>query len=869
MPPAVVAVAAGVKAAVTVVSTIGVLGAVAVGAITAIGVNSMLEGLIPDIPDYDMGDARGMTVNTANPAKNIPVIYGRRRVSGNRVFAEVTDGKVVNTAPFFTNLGIFKLALNTLLVDAEEEIRRNQLLHLVYTISEGEVSEMRDLKFNDILSTSSRFKNIHAVKGHPGTDDQVADPDLVAAIRGWTSAHRLRGTAYIYVILKKSDRFRGIPNITVEVDGVKVYDPRDAQTKHSSNPALCIRDYLTNSRYGRGIDSSLIDDTSFIAAANYCDEEVVINGQTLNRYTLNGVVDTSRGVLDNLRAMLTSCRGMLVFSGGKHKLIIDKPESSVFTFNEDNMIGGWSIQLGDKTNIYNRVKASFFNPRRNWQRDAAIVDSPSLRTDDNGLLLEREISLPFTIYANSAKMIAAINMKQSRQMITASFLSTVEGVRCEVGDVVSITHTTPGWTNKLFRVMSLAIQNNDEVRVSVREYDANVYDWGTLDDEDTTPDTNLPNPIDISAPTGLAVSESLYSSREGAGVKVKLALSCDEHENYLVDTYRFEYQPSGGAWTLISEGPYNTAELLDVSPGEYTFRVQARNRFVGGDYSTLVQSVFGLTAVPAAMSNVRLAAISSLAYIQWDQHADIDVRIGGRIEVRHSRKLTGATWAESVWIGEAVDGISTSATYPLKSGTYLVRAVDSTGHVGPVSTVSTPGIQLLSWAATTQLAAHPNFSGTHSNTVHVDGVLKLTGDTLMDSWGLVDDVTDWDSGDGQVNQSGTYTFASGIDQGSVKVCRLETDISVLLVNTQNRMDDWVDVDGLEDWDGTGAALGDVKIEVRTTDDDPAGSPTWSSWENLIIGDYKNRAFEFRAQLTTTDPTYNTHVDQITITANEA
>jgi hypothetical protein len=40
---------------------------------------------------------------------------------------------------------------------------------------------------------------------------------------------------------------------------------------NSSNPALCLRDYLTNSRYGKGLATGFIDDTLFNAAANKCD----------------------------------------------------------------------------------------------------------------------------------------------------------------------------------------------------------------------------------------------------------------------------------------------------------------------------------------------------------------------------------------------------------------------------------------------------------------------------------------------------------------------------------------------------------------------------------------------------------------------
>jgi len=347
---------------------------------------------------------------------------------------------------------------------------------------------------------------------HTGADDQAADEELVNAISAWTTAHRLRGTAYIYARLKYDQEVfeSGLPIITSLVKGVKVYDPRDTSTAWSDNPALCIRDYLTNTRYGRSIPETMIDDDTFIAAANYCDELVTKGGTSAKRYTCNGVVDTSRTSLEIVRELLTSCRGFLVFSGGKYKLILDKVETASFTFDEDNIIGSWQISMGSKQNTYNRIRAEFFNPDRNWQGDIAVIDSTTLRSQDSNLLLEREIQLPFTSDAATAAQIATIALNQSRQQIMVQFSATIEGTRCEVGDVVYVTHSTPGWTQKKFRVMAISLKNSDEVAINLLEYADSVYDFGTISVVDTAPNTNLPDPSFVVPPTNLTFAETLY-----------------------------------------------------------------------------------------------------------------------------------------------------------------------------------------------------------------------------------------------------------------------------------------------------------------------------------------------------------------------
>jgi len=444
------------------------------------------KAMASDTPDMSY-EAAGITVNKAANDAPIPVVYGLRRVGGTRVLLELTGGS-------------------------------NEYLHVVLALAEGEIESVENIYLTDVLSTDSKFSGKLNTYTHTGADDQAADANLVSAVTGWTTDHKLSGTAYLYLRLKYDSNTYpgGIPQITADVKGVKVYDPRTSTKAWSDNPALCIRDYLTNTRYGRGIDSGLIDDDSFIAAANYCEGQVTIGGVTKDRYTLNGVVDTSVGSMDVLKRMLTSCRGMLIFSAGKYKLLIDKPEVAAFTFDEDNITGEWSISLGDKSTRFNRIRANFFNPDRDWQPDLAVVDSPALRTDDNGLLLEKTIDLPFTSDIDRAKMITTINLNQSRQSITCEFGATIDGLRCEVGDVVYIKHTTPGWDTlnsnqgKLFRIMRLTLQNNDEVRVLALEYDATAYDFGTIAASDAAPNTNLPDPYTVGKVSDLRFSVEQY-----------------------------------------------------------------------------------------------------------------------------------------------------------------------------------------------------------------------------------------------------------------------------------------------------------------------------------------------------------------------
>jgi hypothetical protein len=134
------------------------------------------------------------------------------------------------------------------------------------------------------FGTSPTQKYRYVMNLHHGAATQTADPMLVASMPNWTTAHKLNGVAYIaaHYGYDKEGMWSGVPQLTVQVRGKKVFDPRDTnQTfgtvstyEYSDNPALTFLDYITNNEYGKGLTQSQINMSTFTAAANVCDTEV-------------------------------------------------------------------------------------------------------------------------------------------------------------------------------------------------------------------------------------------------------------------------------------------------------------------------------------------------------------------------------------------------------------------------------------------------------------------------------------------------------------------------------------------------------------------------------------------------------------------
>ena len=131
------------------------------------------------------------------------------------------------------------------------------------------------------FGTSPTSKYRYVFNLHHGAATQTADPMLVASMSNWTTAHKLNGVCYIaaHYGYDKEGIWSGVPQLTVQVKGKKVFDPRDAgQTfgtvstyEWSDNPALCFLDYITNTEYGKGLPIAKINTTTFSTAANIAD----------------------------------------------------------------------------------------------------------------------------------------------------------------------------------------------------------------------------------------------------------------------------------------------------------------------------------------------------------------------------------------------------------------------------------------------------------------------------------------------------------------------------------------------------------------------------------------------------------------------
>lgn len=648
-------------------------------------------------------EQRGVLLNKESNVEQIPVIYGTRRVGGVRVFVS-TEGKIADDGTF---LGEWNEATGE--YDEELPTPTNEYLYIALVLCEGEVQDITDILIDDTLSTDPKYTGLVNINVYKGSDDQtnttddLGAADILRTSSGeWTSDHRLRGVAYLGMRFKwDEEAFSGIPEVTALVTGKKVYDPRTDTTAWSNNPALAIRDYLTNTRYGKGLPASAIDDDAIEQAADDCDESVTeySGGTTGKLFTCNAVLDTSKTLFDNLNILLLGCRGFLPYSQGQYRLKIDGSSASQFTFTKDHIIGGIGISGESKEEKLNRVTVKFPNPDANWQPDTATwppagsTEETAYLAEDGGVLLQEDIDLDTITSYYQARDLARVILLRSRNAITCSIKTTSEALQLEIADVVSITHPTPGWTAKPFQITQMQLNEDGTVTLALLEYDSTIYTWEEGTEQTDYPDTNLPDPFTVAGVSNITITETTTLGSDGTVIPTGL-IEWDASYDNLVKEYEIQYKITSEAdsefkslFTKTNKYEFYNAEVgISVS-----IRIRAINSLdVKGAFTTATFTINGDQTAPNAPTGLSATAGIKNIRLDWTNPTATDLKV---VDVyRNTSNSSGSSSKIASIDGESfVDqNITEDVTYY-----YWLKAKDYSENVSGFSSVASASATLV------------------------------------------------------------------------------------------------------------------------------------------------------------------------------
>ena len=579
-----------------------VAAAFAIGA----GLSVVSRALIPT-PSINMKAStnqalQGTTATVRDPSASRKIIYGRARVGGTIVFIETAE-------------------------------TTNRYLHIVMAVAGHEIDAFEEVWFNDEKIWDGSFQGNWGqyvdINFHDGTQT-TADSDLVAASSEWTNDHKLLGTAYMYLSLRyNADKFpQGLPNITTVVRGKKVYNPATATTEWSQNPALCIFDYLKDTKYGLAESASSVNSAALLAAQSLCDETVNLSGGgTQKRYVLDGVVDTENSRKDNIEAMLSSMAGRLVYSGGEYFITGAEYVEPTVTIDESALVGGLSVNTKQsRRSTYNGVKGVYLAEEENYTlADYPSITSSSYSTED-GDPIYLDMPLPFTTNNVRAQRIAKIALLQSRQQTQITIPCNLAALKFKAGDNIKVTNAKMGWTEKVFQVIDYQIDITNEgaivVNVQALETASEIYDWDTSDQQDfiTGGEIDLYDGFTVQPPTNLAATSTTTIASDGT-LLPSLRLTWTESEDVFVTQYEVQYQRGSAlvdygnvtdSYTSSSnQGLITEAVSITLDYGSVDDQVQTDEPAYNSIFVTTNQFVI-TGIVPSANYNVRVRAVNNL-----------------------------------------------------------------------------------------------------------------------------------------------------------------------------------------------------------------------------------------------------------------
>lgn len=343
----------------------------------------------------------------------------------------------------------------------------------------------------------------------------------------WGSSRLLTGCAYVHLRIKRSGNSKksesplvqGLPSrVTIIGEGALLYDPRLDSTvpggsgAHRSNnqatwgnytdpddcdnPALQLLWWLLGWKInnklsiGCGVPPERIDMESFITAANICDESVLMaTGSTQKRYRTSGTATDGDSRMDIINNFLACMNGTLRDNNGKLSLTVLK-----------NDLSDWVLQLTDEdvldefkwdqtrglSQSYNKVRGRYIDPSENSLYQ--LVEYPEIGFDSpDGIERVLTLDLAYVEDGRRAQRIAkqVLQRNQYRGMFSTVFSAKAMG--CAVGEIVLLTFSALGWSNKPFRVISQEIGFDGRVPMALVEENQAIYAWDAEDMAPVTP----------------------------------------------------------------------------------------------------------------------------------------------------------------------------------------------------------------------------------------------------------------------------------------------------------------------------------------------------------------------------------------------
>ena len=533
------------------------------GVFKAVGkvVNAVLDFVLQpflgnmDTPNVnESARQQGVLVQQEGSNVNIPVVYGFRKVGGIVTFAETgsTDNKYLYVAYVFSeglveglyeiyiddNLlpGIGVQELNSGLthdVNSEKYSGRVQMQWFpgyYYTdpttspvgasigsgVFNGSPSWKTSMVYNGLATLFVRYewKKIETQADADNNPFSGSIPKIQVSLLG-KRVKQLATKSYNANNILNVDK-TGVmtSNSSTYWSTSPSYDQNGG--KYSTNPVEILHDYLRNPRYGKGMALTEMDQTTWINAANKCNQNVTYyTGAIGPILTTNYVLDTSQTLFNNTKALLSGFRAYMPYVNGKYKLKIEDAGNEtditsgvatiVQTITKNEIVGDVVYTGIERTAKYNQVTVTWVDPDQKWSNQQAVW--PTTETErqtyiqqDGGRENKSDITMGTITNPIMALDMARIIFNKSRYQESCSLKISAQGFELEPGDNIYIKSNLLNFGLIPWRIISIKLNNDYTFDLACVRNPDTIYPYVRYGEPDIVRETYIPKGNDIYFP---------------------------------------------------------------------------------------------------------------------------------------------------------------------------------------------------------------------------------------------------------------------------------------------------------------------------------------------------------------------------------
>lgn len=433
--------------------------------------------------------------------------------------------------------------------------------------------------------------------------DAIALMNSAGLVYTWDTSKTMTNCAFaiVKIIYNQDMGLTGIQQTKFQIN-----NPRSA-------PGDCILDYLQSTRYGGAIPLSQIDTASLTALDAYCSQSFTYTpygggSTTQTRFRFDGVVDTQQTVMSNLQQMSASCDCLIRYNEitSTWGVIVQTPTyTTALAINDSNMVSAIQITPTDIASSPNIIETKFANSTDKDAFASAVFSlsqiAPSLLYP-NEPVNKQSVSLPLVNNDVRAQYIAQRLLKAGREDLIVKVTISYVGIQLEAGDVVTVTNSNYGWTNKLFRVSQITETFTDDgqllASLTLMEFNPSVFDDVSIAQFTPAPNTGLPSPLvfgTVPAPTII----NLYPNAANPSFGVSVTAAYAGISQYAEVWYSAYSNPTttqrifaGTTIVRPSGNPYipgtnmGTVTLENIPQGDWYFFVRMVNSLGSSQFSS-------------------------------------------------------------------------------------------------------------------------------------------------------------------------------------------------------------------------------------------------------------------------------------------